>query len=479
MAIDVETPKSDGWWMHQLARRLHDRRIGRGWSRTGRNREGTRPGIELLDSYLRGDPPLPKCAEGWKTGMWEFLRLSRMNYAEMVVGAAVDRMVPLGWRTAVEDDRDGDQKAAEVAARNAFDISTGDVFTGMLGHGDSYMIVGEPWPGTEVPVVTAEDGREVITAHDPRTGAGIAGLKLFRDDWDSADFAYLYLPGRVAVAVHKSKSSVLTRSGALRFSPSSWDWDEDRSGSLPQGLKDRLPVVRFRNRGGVGEYEPHLDVLDRINDTLFERVTIAKYQAFRQRAIKGLPDKDDQGVEIDYSDAFMADPGGLWQLPPDSDIWESQTIDLTPILSSIKDDVEGLMAVTRTPLYYSSPDAANGSAEGASTMREGHVYRVEDRRRRAGSGLAEVMSLAFAAMGETARAEAYRIRTIWQPAERYSLTERFSAASQAKASGLPQSSIYTDVLQYAPEDIPRLERERATDLLFQPPGQPAAVTGRA
>jgi hypothetical protein len=71
-------------------------------------------------------------------------------------------------------------------------------------------------------------------------------------------------------------------------------------------------------------------------------------------------------------------------------------------------------------------------------------------------------------MGDTARADALAIRTLWQPAERFSLTERMSASTQAKASGLPQEQVWLDVMQYAPSDIPRLKAARAEDLLFAP-----------
>jgi hypothetical protein len=82
------------------------------------------------------------------------------------------------------------------------------------------------------------------------------------------------------------------------------------------------------NRNGVGEFEPHLDVLDRINHMILQRMVIATMQAFRQRAIKGdtedMPDKDPEtGEEIDYDDIFAADPGALWRLPKVRDMWES------------------------------------------------------------------------------------------------------------------------------------------------------------
>ena len=149
-------------------------------------------------------------------------------------------------------------------------------------------------------------------------------------------------------------------------------------------------------------------------------------------------------------------------------MWESTPIDLGPIRLATKDDVQGLCAVTATPLYYTVPDAASGSAEGASTQREAFVYRVEDRRGRSRRALSGTMADAFRMLGDTARANRLRIRPLWAPAERHSLAERMSAAAQAKAAGLPQESVYTDVMGYGPRDLERLQAERARDLLYAP-----------
>lgn len=461
--IDTETPRSPGWWLVKLQAELDLRRRGNyHWQR---NRRKGRPGLELLDDYLNGDPPLPHVVEGWADAMRPFLRQCRLNVAELVVECVRERMIPLGWSTAIDSNEDGDQVAARVAAANDLDLQLGDVFGWMLGLGDGYAILGpnvDSDADDAPPLITAEDPREVITAEDPATRRTIAALKVYRDEWDARDVAYVYLPGEVWRATRGGRGSGVT----------GWEWDPEQPQRWPAGFEDFIPVYRFENRRGVGEFEPHLDVLDRINDQIFSRVTIAKFQAFRQRAIEGLPETSDSlppaadgSNVIDYTDVFTADPGSLWQVPVGVKFWESQPIDLNPIRMATRDDIEHLAAVTRTPMYLITPDAAAGSAEGASTQREGLVYRVTDRRRRADAALARMMSGAFRLMGESARSDVLAIRTLWQPAERFSLQERSAAAQVLKLSkALPDRVIWTDVLQYKPEDVPRLDRERTDDL---------------
>jgi hypothetical protein len=440
----------------------------RAWQST--RYRGVRPGLDLLNDYLRGEPPLPYASDSWREAMLPFIRQARTNLADLSVSSVLDRAIPLGWATAAQDDRDGDEAAARVALVNDFANVVPETLEYALSMGDGYMLVG-PLEGREVPLVTAEDPREVITAHDSATGRVIAALKLYQDEWTEKRRAHVYLPGGLVF--------VFAQTGT---SPAKWELDNEASGRI-EGLAgtDLVPVVRFKNRRGVGEYEPHLDLLDRIDDTVFQRIAIAKYQAFRQRAGIGLPDEDEDGNEIDYSTIFTADPGAWFKLPEGSSMWESGVVDLTGVRMAIKDDIIAFAAVTKTPLHYLTPDAAAGSAEGASMMREGLVYRVEDRRRRFEGPLAQVMGMCFRLMGDESRADALAIRTLWQPAERFSLSEKASAAAQALTT-LPQEQIWTDVWQYTPSDLPRLRAAKAEDLLYAPleatPTGPAAA-GRA
>ena len=247
--------------------------------------------------------------------------------------------------------------------------------------------------------------------------------------------------------------------------------------SGPTGLS-RVALVDSVNKGGVGEYERHLDDLDRINDGIFMRVTIAKFQAFRQRAAK-LPDKDDDGTPMDYTGVFTADPGALWQVPLEADFWESTPIDLNPLRMAIRDDVEALALAIGIPLHWISPDAASGSAAGATLQNDGVVFRAEDRQRRVNSGLAESFSLAFEAMGEAERAQAWKIRTIWAPVERFSLSDKAAALPQFKSAGVPWDTMMIDVLQKTPAELPSLKAQRSADALWDAMNAPAPAPALA
>lgn len=444
-------PGSPEWWADRLRSKLRKERAGRDWERTkdSANPQG-QPGLDLLHRYISGEPPLTRVSQGWRETMRPYVRKGRLNVAELVVGSASDRMVPTGWVTSLDNDLDGDAVAAEVAAENDLPVVGADLSRHMLTYRRGHLMLSAPRPGSDIPTITAEDPRFLSVEADQITGLARAALKEGVDEWTGKAMWWLFLPGRVHVARQDQ------RSGLRLEAPQ----------ALPSAFRDSVPIFTATNRDDVGEFERHLDTLDRINDGIFERLIIAKYQAFRQRAVTGLPLKDDHGDEIDYSDVFTADPGALWQMPPGAEMWESQNVDLGPLRMAIKDDLEHLAAVTRTPLHMINPDAASGSAAGAETMREGNTFRIRDRRRRVEGALNRTLSSTLRAMGQEDRARLRGIRTLWEPTEVQSVTSRAAAMRDASQGGVPFEAAAVDFGGFAPADLPRLRAARATDLLF-------------
>lgn len=447
--IDTTTPNSPGWWLKRLALQLD---------------ENTRHADEL-DAYLRCENGIPITAsKAVREAYRRLMRMARTNFAELLVEAVRERMEPVGFRTGADGDDLGDDLAWRIWQTNALDADCDLVHGSMLGLADGYVIVGQVDRELGVPLITPEDPRQVVVEPDPRRRRrALAAAKFFVDDWTGTDAAYLYLPGGIVLTASRDRGS----EGFAGFGQSVERWTWTREQRLPAPV---IPVVRFGNRLDMfgrsrSEFEPHLGLLDRINYTVLSRLEIATLQAFRQRALKGAPVEDEHGNEVNYDDIFEADPGAMWLLPEGAEMWESGMVDLGPIRQAIRDDVQDLAAVSRTPLYYLTADAANGSAEGASLAREGLVFKTKDRLKAAGESWEQVMSLAFTFAGDEQRARRQDMEVLWAAPERYSLAERHDAASKALGSQVPWRTVMTQVLQYTPQQLARMENERAEDLL--------------
>lgn len=453
MAIETSTPLSAGWWLKRLMCKL----------------EAERSRLDRLDSYYTGEAfiaPLNP-SKAVRDAYRRLMYMARTNFAELVVEAVRERMNPSGFRTGADSDDLGDKEAWRIWQANELDADSGLVHRASLSMGDGYVIVGGVDPEIGAPVITPEDPREVITEHDPvRRRKTIAALKVFHDDVAGLDKAILYLPGYVWKAARASNEWV--EGSPLTWNGSGWDWVDFTPEKMPTDL---VPVVRFANRADLAgcsraEFEPHIPVLDRINYTILQRLEIATLQAFKQRGVQGVPDKDAEGNEVDYTDVFSADPGALWVLPETASIWESGQVDLSGIRDAIRHDVTDLAAVSRTPLFYLTPDAANGSAEGATLARESLVFKTLDRIVQAGESWEQVMSLAFTFADDPKRASRTDMETIWSSPQRWSLAERYDAAVKAQVAGVPWRSVMQSILQFSPQEIDRMEAERASDALY-------------
>jgi hypothetical protein len=461
--IDTMTPTSPGWWLQRLIKQLAARRAR----------------YDLLDAYYTGRAEIPVHAnKSLRQSYQRLMSVARTNFAELVVEAVRERMVPVGFRTGADGDELGDKEAWRIWQANALDADSPLLFRSSLALSMGYMIVGGIDDEIGAPLITPEDPREVIAVRDPiRRRKTVAALKVFVDDVEGVERAFVYLPG----IVHRAVRALAPEGTEFRADVTGWEWEE--SSQLPAPV---VPVVAFPNRDSLvghsggdswGEFETHLAVLDRINYKKLNELEIASLQAFRQRAIKGVPLHDEAGNEIDYDDIFSGDPGALWHLPETAELWESGQVDLGPLRLSIRDDIQDLAAVTRTPLFYLTPEAANGSAEGAALAREGLVFKTQDRILQASESLERVMQLAFLFAKDEDRANAPDMEVIWMDPQRFSLSERADAASKAIAGGMPWRSVMRDIWQRSPQELERMETERAADAFLAATVAPAVPDG--
>lgn len=431
---------------------------------------------DLLDRYHRSDAPLPPGPaaqkrsrssqsdfNGVQVDSFEILRrISRVNWADMIVEALIERMKVLGFSTGSDGTTASDAEAWRIWQANDLDTSMPQLFRTKGALGDAFAIVGPVDELIGAPRITCEDPRQVVVEADPVDRRRVlAALKVFGDDVAGVDRAYLYLPGFDGPAqLHRAVRARGKSVKSLQYTGSGWEWE------YPEDLAtEAVPVVWFPNRADLfgrtlGEFEHVLDDLNRIAMLVLQRMQIAMLQAFRQRAIKGdLPDKDEAGNLIDYNLLFSGDPAAMWLLPNGLDVWESSGVDLTPILESVKADVRELAGRTRTPLYYLFPNEG-GSAEGAVTQREGLIFRASSRITETDGPIESMMALALEAAGEPVPAD---METVWLRPDLATLAERYDAAAKARAVGLPERTVWREILQYTPQQITRIEAERAAE----------------
>lgn len=428
--------------------------------------------LDLLWSYYKGDPPLPQVADEFQDIFRDLLRKARCNYAEMCVTAVTNRMDLLAVSTGVDDSANGDDRAAELMEESGFAAQLKDLLDYYCAMGEAYAMV---VPTVFGPIIHAIDPRRCVGIADPDNPTRLRAVLVKSYDVEAdEEIAHLFLKG---------EKWTLQRDG------SEWKRLSDKPEEIT-GLDELggIPVVRFLNKHGLGEYEAHIDVLDRIIDDTLTRLVMTKFQAFKQRGVSGDEDEEDEydteepviadGGQptkqvTDWNEVFKAGPGAVWKVPAGWQFWEGNQADMGPLLQAKRDDVKEFAAVTHTPLYLITPDDANGSAQGAGLLREALTSKVRDRRARVVPGLKLLWRIVFAMDGDASRGK--KIKLHWGPIEFNSLAEKGSASAQA-TSVLSRRKVLEKVWEMDPADIEENELEMAAQAILdgaqQPPPPP-------
>jgi Phage portal protein, SPP1 Gp6-like len=449
-------PRTTEDWLRVLTRRMDLRRLG----------------VLMLRSYCDGNAPLPEMSRETRQAWMYFQRRARTNWGELIINSVVDRIVPNG----IEVGGDNASAKAKQAHKIWTDNRMQGVFKEWLRYGmifgQSYLTV---WsgsltgngPGT---IITADSPETMLVVTDPlQHWKPIAALRTWRNIDEARDYCIVWTQGAWQQYVRPTYTRI-----ELKIIPSKWLINLAEGAWTPMGQPGGtsddptapIPVVVFNNPGGAGDFELHLDLINRINAGILERMVVAAMQAYRQRVIEGgwLPERDEHGNRIPYEDIFAPAPGALWNLPEGLTLKETEPIDLRPLLESNKDDIRQLSAVTRTPLPMLLPDNTNISAEGAKGAEASYLFRVADRLQEAKFGIEECIDMALRVDGADLSDEE-NVEVKFANHQLITLPEKYTAALAAHNAGESWHSIMRNILGYSPDQISQDDIDRAHEAL--------------
>ena len=357
------------------------------------------------DDYYSGRHPLPDAPNGARGEFLRLMKLARSNWCELIVDAVAERLIVDGVRFGNGADADLDVWRT-IWQPNGLDAEHGQVHTEALIGGTASVLV---WPAEnpgDAPIVSVEHPTEVYVAagrgHRQKRRAAIKryvedGYELVTVQLDAAETA-----DGVAMVYKWARPTTST------------EWEPhadagDPGPSFPNPLRV-VSFVPFRNKrrmigAGVSELDGGItDIQDRINETLFNRITAARFAAFRQRWMTGMdiPVDPETGKPIE---PFRAAIDRLWMAEDkDTTFGEFSATDLRPFIDSVEADIQHLAAISRTPPHYLlGQSGAFPSGESLKATETGLVAKVEARALAFGESWEQVIRLALGAM-EDARA---------------------------------------------------------------------------
>lgn len=407
--------------------------VGRLWDELARRRRYA----ETMRQYASGDHPLPMVPEKARQAFQRLLRQARSNYVGLVADATAERLQVDGFR--VGDAEMGDQEAWRIWQANAMDADSDLLIAETVKASRGFALVAPNPEDARTPFITAEDMTQAVVAYEPGSRRERrAGLKTFVDDWTGDVWATLFVDGQLfKYRAPEQKAGMV---GAPKWVPR-----EVRGEPWPANNPlDVVPLVEVQNRPDLlgeahSEIEDVLDIQDRINKTLIDRLMAQEFAAFRQRLLIGYEvPTDDNGQPIE---PFKAAVDRLWIVEDENvKVHEFDATDLKPYLAAVEADVQHMAARTRTPAQYLLGELSNVNGETLKATESGLVSKIRQRQRPIGEGLEDIARLALRAAGD--ERDLSKIETIWHNPEFRTEGELVDALVKMATLGVPHEALW-------------------------------------
>lgn len=453
---DADNPQSADWWLLKLGKDLRARR----------------PQLDLWWKYYTGEHPLPEGPKRQTLAYRDFLKKTRTNFMKVVVNSSVHRLQAIG----IADEKGNpDQDANRWWQLNKLDARQKQLYRAVLSQSVAYTMVGPHPSDPKRPLITIEHPREVIVETDPATGERLAALKAWWDPIQRIGRANVLLPDRIVKYQTDRRGP-----GPLPWGKTTWT----HVGDVPHTMK-AVPVVPFRCRPELDEdplpeFGAVIEIQDRINFGILNRMSSERMQAFRQRFVTGHKFKTTidpmTGIEV-VENPFVADPGSLWSSSGENvRFGEFAQADVTGYLKSNQADIMALLVVSETPSYVYAGDLVNVATDTITALDVNHVAKIFEHQGDFGEGIEETMSLAARQAEVEKDYTAAEVR--WRDPRQINPAVAADAAVKKKTIGYPLAVLAED-LGESPQRIQRILSEAAADALLAaqlaPPPVPAAA----
>ncbi|PRX95581.1 phage portal protein [Allonocardiopsis opalescens] len=439
--------------------------------------------VDYWRRYYDGDHDLPAGPSQHKEAFRRFQRLARTNLCRLAVESMVHRMQVIGYRdasarSATDNPVWGLWQQAKLDARQL------GIWRRALSVSAAYVTVGVDPRDAQRPRVTIEGPETVIVETDPADPSRrLAALRLWHDPILKRWMATLYLPGER----HHWRTRAEDRRSSprrLSFKPDAWEARQESGRSLPE-----VPVVPFLN-GDEGEepaaeFDAGIDVQNRHNLTLLNRLTADRYAAFRQNALLNFTPEEDEVTGLPVA-PFNPGADQIWTIPPgeagdpEPRLVSLPQTDTSTMLRAVEADMRAFAAVTLTPVYYLPGDMVNLSADAVMALDAGHTAKIRQASARFGEGVEEVLALMAEVAGLDRDLSSSEV--VWARPENFNPAQVADYATKLRGAGYPLP-VVAERIGDSPQQIAQLRTEMAADALRTAmaaprPTAPAPTPGR-
>lgn len=433
-------------------------------ARLGKQLTARQDKIAYWRRYYEGDQDLPAGPEQHKEAFRRFQALSRTNLCLLCTESMVHRLQVTGYR-----DNAGQTLSNPVWRlwqATKLDARQFAAYRKAFSRGAAYVTVGVDPRNQSKPRVTIEGPENVIVETDPAdTSRRLAALRLWHDSIAKRWMSTVYVPGvRYHWQTVRQVRSTDPVSMTLKWDPSVWEQRGDPGRSFPE-----VPVVPFLN-GDEGEdpraeFAPGIDVQNRLNLTLLNRLSAERYAAYRQRWMSNYETEEDPVTGLPMA-PFRPGTDQVWTVPPpepgqpETRFGDFAQTDTSQMLRGVEADMRAFAAVTLTPVYYLPGDLVNIGADSVAALDAGHVAKVRQRMANFGESWEEVLALMAAIAGIDA--DLSQGEVAWARPENFNPAQVADYASKLVAAQIPLPMVAEEI-GWSPQRVDQLRSEMATN----------------
>jgi len=419
--------------------------------------------MTLWENYYNGVQRLTYATDKFRKTFGNVFAPFADNFCSVVVDAEEERLNIDGFRFPSTDRSPAraDEAAHRIWQRNSLDAYSQIAHQEALSKGECSLLV---WPDRNgLARITIEDGRQMAVALDPEDPRNrLAAMKRYRQDDDGYAYATLYLPDGIYKFKSRQKVHVATgeRIQWVLREVANEEWPVRN----PWGIVPVIPLINRRALNGEGRSEL-ADVVprqDAINKLTTDMLVASEFVAFPQRWATGLsiPKKDDGTPIEDVASAVNR----LWGTKSrNAKFGQFPQGDLTPYVKASESILFRLASATRTPPHYFMAGMGQfPSGESLKSSETGLVAKVRRAGRHFGETWETSQRLAFLIEGDTERAMADGLETLWLNPESRTESELADAAIKKREVGIPQEKLWED-LGYSTTEIARMKQMQAEE----------------
>ena len=311
----------------------------------------------------------------------------RRNYCAPVVDAFIAK---LRYKGMVIPDKKAKEIIDEVWKENRMDAKMIQLHRIAAKKGDAYAIV---WPDESEHIQIQVNPPELITpVIDP---ADANHVLYYKKEWQVYNGKETF--ARRDVFYLDRIERLYSKEGDT-WSPYLGDGKPDKYPN-PYGV---LPVVHFKNRidegtFGVSELADAIPIQDDINRLIMDMLMAAGYLGFGQTFIIGTTYKQ---VTNNNPDGLDRNPGSGWIIPNENaKVGKLTADDMHGLLDAIKQEVQEMATITRTPLHYLQSSAGTPSGISLQELEGPLVDKVREAQIGFGNAYEDINSLILTMQG--------------------------------------------------------------------------------